>query len=198
MSGGAGFGGSHLVDVVLNLGYEIIVLDNFSTGRRSNLSHHTKKTVKVVKVDISNNKRLDKYFKGVDYVFHLAGIADIVPSIENPNKYFKSNVVGTLNVVQAAKNSKSGISFPNYKKIAASHKIKYTKILSNKNLKKKLSKVIAGNKPIICELIMDHDQEQMPKAINKRIPGGKTVATKYEDMYPFLSEKELNSNNYEN
>ena len=103
---------------------------------------------------------------------------------------FNSRIMGS--------NSKSGISFPNYKKIAASHKIKYIKILSNKNLKKKLSKVLAGNKPIICELMMDHDQEQMPKAINKRIPGGKTVATKYEDMYPFLSEKELNSNNYEN
>ena len=103
---------------------------------------------------------------------------------------FNSRIMGS--------NSKSGISFPNYEKIAASHKIKYTKILNNKNLKNKLTKVLGGNKPIICELIMDHDQEQMPKAINKRIPGGKTVATKYEDMYPFLSKKELNSNNYEN
>ena len=47
-------------------------------------------------------KRQDKYFKGVKYVFHLAGLADIVPSIKNPEKYFKSNVVGTLNVVRAA------------------------------------------------------------------------------------------------
>ena len=125
-----------------------------------------------------------------------------------PIKIFIYNNGGYLTIKQTQQlgfnnrimgsNSKSGISFPNYKEIAASHKIKYTKILSNKNLKKKLSKVLAGNKPIICELMMDHDQEQMPKAINKRIPGGKTVATKYEDMYPFLSEKELNSNNYEN
>ena len=106
VTGGAGFIGSNLVDQLVKKKHKVIVLDNFSTGRRSNLSHHTKKTVKVVKVDISNNKSLDKYFKGVDYVFHLAGIADIVPSIENPNKYFNSNVVGTLNVVQAAKNSK--------------------------------------------------------------------------------------------
>ena len=75
-------------------------------GRLSNLSHHSKKAVKIIKIDISNSKNLDKYFKKIDYVFHLAGIADIVPSIENPNKYFKSNVVGTLNVVEAAKKAK--------------------------------------------------------------------------------------------
>ena len=61
-------------------------------------------------------------------------------------------------------------------------------------MKKKLSKVLAGNKPIICELMMDHNQEQMPKAINKRIPGGKTVPTKFEDMYPFLPSEEIESN----
>ena len=48
-------------------------------------------------------KKLDKYFKNVKYVFHLAGLADIVPSIENPDKYFKSNVIGTFNIIQAAK-----------------------------------------------------------------------------------------------
>ena len=103
---------------------------------------------------------------------------------------FNSRIMGS--------NSKSGISFPDYKKIAESHKIKYTKIESNKNLKKKIIKVLAGNKPTICELMMDHNQEQMPKAINKRIPGGKTVPTKFEDMHPFLSKTELNSNNYGN
>ena len=44
---------------------------------------------------------------------------------------------------------------------------------------------------------MDPDEEQIPKAINKRTPEGKTVPTKLEDMYPFLSKQELNSNNYE-
>jgi acetolactate synthase-1/2/3 large subunit len=95
-------------------------------------------------------------------------------------------------------NSKTGISFPDYKIIAQSHKIKYMKIENNKNLKNKINKALIGNKPIICELMLDHNQEQMPKAINKRIPGGKTVPTKFEDMYPFLSKKELDSNNYGN
>ena len=103
VTGGAGFIGSNLVDQLVKKKHKVIVLDNFSTGRRSNLSHQIEKNVKIIKVDISNNIYLDKYFKGVDYVFHLAGIADIVPSIENPSKYFKSNVVGTLNIVQAAK-----------------------------------------------------------------------------------------------
>jgi acetolactate synthase-1/2/3 large subunit len=93
-------------------------------------------------------------------------------------------------------NSESGISFPDYKKIAQSHKIKYIKIVNNKNLKIEIGKVLLGNKPIICELMLDNDQEQMPKAINKRISGGKTVPTKLEDMYPFLPKEELNSNNY--
>ena len=106
VTGGAGFIGSNLVDQLVKKGHKVIVLDNFSTGRKSNLSQHTKKSVKIVKIDISENGRLDKYFKGVRYVFHLAGIADIVPSIEDPHKYFKSNVIGTMNIVRAAKNAK--------------------------------------------------------------------------------------------
>ena len=106
VTGGAGFIGSNLVDELVKKKHKVIVLDNFDTGRLSNLSHHSKKNVKIVKADISQGKNLLKYFKNIDYVFHLAGIADIVPSIENPAKYFKSNVVGTLNVVEAAKKAK--------------------------------------------------------------------------------------------
>jgi len=103
VTGGAGFIGSNLVDQLVLKKHKVIVLDNFSTGKLSNLSQHKKKNVRIVKIDISINKNLDKYFKGVKYVFHLAGLADIIPSIKNPDKYFKSNVVGTLNVVQAVK-----------------------------------------------------------------------------------------------
>jgi acetolactate synthase-1/2/3 large subunit len=99
---------------------------------------------------------------------------------------FNSRIMGS--------NSKSGLSFPEYKKIADAHKIKYKKILNNKNLKSNLKKILLGNKPIICELMLDHNQEQMPKAINKRTSDGKSVPTKYEDMYPFLSAKEMNEN----
>ena len=106
VTGGAGFIGSNLVDELIKKKHKVIILDNFITGRLSNLSHHSKKNIKILKVDISKNKSLDKHFKNVDYVFHLAGLADIVPSIENPNKYFKTNVVGTLNVIEAAKKAR--------------------------------------------------------------------------------------------
>ena len=102
VTGGAGFIGSNLVDQLVAKGHKVIVLDNFATGRKSNLKHHSKKKVKIIKVDISKNKPLDKYFKKVKFVFHLAGLADIVPSIEDPEKYFKSNVIGTFNVIKAA------------------------------------------------------------------------------------------------
>ncbi len=106
VTGGAGFIGSNLVDQLVNIGHKVIVLDNFSTGRISNLSHHKKKNVKIIRTDISKNKKIDKYFNKVDYVFHLAGLADIVPSIENPRKYFETNVNGTLNVLQASHKAK--------------------------------------------------------------------------------------------
>ena len=96
---------------------------------------------------------------------------------------FKSRIMGS--------NNDSGISFPNYKDIAKSHQINYSKISRSKNLKSKITKALKGAKPSICELIMDHEQEQMPKAINKRLPNGKTVPTKFEDMYPFLPSNEI-------
>ena len=57
-----------------------------------------------------------------------------------------------------------------------------------------MKKVINSKGASICELIMDPDEEQIPKVINKRTPDGKTVPTKYEDMYPFLPRKEIGNN----
>ena len=106
VTGGAGFIGSNLVDKLINIGHEVIVIDNFISGRKSNISHHKKDCLKIVKLDIAKSKKLNKYFKKIDYVFHLAGLAEIIPSIKNPQKYFNTNVLGTLNVVEAAKNAK--------------------------------------------------------------------------------------------
>ena len=106
VTGGAGFIGSNLVDRLVENGHKVIVIDNFVSGKKSNLSHQSKKNVKIVKLDISNNKKLGKYFKGVNYVFHLAGLAEIIPSIKNPRKYFINNTLGTLNVLEAAKKVK--------------------------------------------------------------------------------------------
>ncbi|TQE83999.1 SDR family oxidoreductase [Leptospira noguchii] len=102
VTGGAGFIGSHLVDLLLENQFEVTVLDNFSTGRALNLDH-VKGKIDLVECDISVQGDWIKKFQSVDYVFHLAALADIVPSIQNPEGYFQSNVTGTLNVLQASR-----------------------------------------------------------------------------------------------
>lgn len=104
VTGGAGFIGSHLVDALLGRGHEVTVLDNFSTGRRANLEH-VKDRVKIFECDVAVSGEWIKEFQGVDWVFHLAALADIVPSIQVPDEYFRANVVGTFNVIQAAKHA---------------------------------------------------------------------------------------------
>jgi UDP-glucose 4-epimerase len=101
VTGGAGFIGSHLVDFLLARGNEVVVLDNFSTGRPENLSHVVKK-ITLIECDLSVSGRWTEYFAGAKWVFHLAALADIVPSIQNPKAYYRANVEGTFNVLQAA------------------------------------------------------------------------------------------------
>ena len=105
VTGGCGFLGSHLTEKLLADGHSVIVIDNLSTGNLDNIKNFKKK-IKFVKADILEIKKIKKYFKNVDWVFHLAALADIVPSIENPKEYFNSNVVGTFNVLQESRNKK--------------------------------------------------------------------------------------------
>lgn len=103
VTGGAGFIGSHLCDLLLSKDYEVTVLDNFSTGRPQNLQHHKENSnLKLIEADISEYENIEPYFKNIEYVFHLAALADIVPSIEKPFDYHNSNVNGTLSVLRAA------------------------------------------------------------------------------------------------
>ena len=104
ITGGAGFIGSHLADFLIDSDYKVVVIDNLSIGRIENINHlidHNNFTF--VKADITNFKSIESLFKGVDLVFHLAALADIVPSIENPNEYYKSNADGTFNVLEACR-----------------------------------------------------------------------------------------------
>ena len=105
ITGGAGFLGCHLAEYLVKLNHKVIIIDNFSTGRLTNLEK-IKRKVKIVKSDISKDGSWKKNFNDVDWVFHFASLADIVPSIENPKNYFSSNVNGTLNVLQACRKSK--------------------------------------------------------------------------------------------
>ena len=102
VTGGAGFIGSHLVDLLLKENIDVTVLDNFSTGRPENLDH-VREQIELVECDLSIPGKWVQNFKNVDWVFHLAALADIVPSIQQPEAYFRANVDGTFNVLQAAK-----------------------------------------------------------------------------------------------
>ena len=105
VTGGAGFIGSNLVEGLIKKNHKVIILDNFSTGRKTNIIKD--KNIRTIKCDISNYKQIENYFRGVKYVYHLAGLADIVPSIVAPEKYFYSNVVGTFNVLRASSKFKA-------------------------------------------------------------------------------------------
>jgi len=102
VTGGAGFIGSHLVELLVKKGYKVLVIDNFETGRPDNLTK-IKNKITIIKQNITNYGKIENYFRNCLYVFHLAALADIVPSIENPEKYYNTNVTGTLNILKASK-----------------------------------------------------------------------------------------------
>lgn len=106
VTGGAGFIGSHLVDRLLSDGHEVLVLDNFSTGRPENLAHQRENShLQVVQIDVADQEKITPYFAGIDWVFHMAALADIVPSIQQPGQYHHSNVDGTFAVLEAARHA---------------------------------------------------------------------------------------------
>jgi len=102
VTGGAGFIGSHLVDALIERGFDVIVIDNLSTGKKENLNPKAK----FYKADIRDLEKIKPLFKKVSYVFHLAAQPRIQPSIINPAESHSNNVVGTLNVLIAARDAK--------------------------------------------------------------------------------------------
>lgn len=106
VTGGAGFIGSHLVDRLLSDGHEVLVLDNFSTGRPENLEHQRGNSrLQLVQVDVVDQEEIAPYFVGRDWIFHLAALADIVPSIQQPREYHRANVDGTFAVLETARHA---------------------------------------------------------------------------------------------
>jgi len=103
VTGGAGFIGSHLVERLLADGHMVTVLDNFSTGRMENLQAvRGNPCFSIQRVDVATED-INPFFEGVDWVFHLAALADIVPSIQHPLEYHRANVNGTVAVLEAAR-----------------------------------------------------------------------------------------------
>jgi UDP-glucose 4-epimerase len=106
VTGGAGFIGSHLVERLLQDGHEVVAIDNLSVGRRSNLAHlEPNPKLKFCQADIGNRAEIEPHFKNIEWVFHLAARADIVPSIVEPYEYHRSNVDGTMNVLECARHA---------------------------------------------------------------------------------------------
>lgn len=104
VTGGAGFIGSHVVEKLINAGRSVTVIDNLEGGRLENLaSLLNNPRCSFVRADVRDFEEIHSHFKDISGVIHLAALADIVPSIENPEKYFETNVTGTLNVLRAAK-----------------------------------------------------------------------------------------------
>lgn len=104
VTGGCGFIGSHLVERLVGDGYDVVVLDDLSTGNRENLAGFLSGArVYLAEVDVADHAGIRPYFEGVKIVFHLAGLADIVPSIREPLRYYASNVGGTVSVLEAAR-----------------------------------------------------------------------------------------------
>jgi len=104
VTGGAGFIGSHIADLLIEKGHKVVVIDNLSNGRLSNIKHLLgNEDFEFHEHDIINLEDIKPIFKDVDWVFHMAGMADIVPSIETPKKYYDCNVTGTFNILEASR-----------------------------------------------------------------------------------------------
>lgn len=102
VTGGAGFIGSNLTDKLIEEGHQVIIIDNLTTGKEEFINPKAE----FHKLDIRDLEKIKPVFKGVDYVFHLAAQPRIQPSIINPVESHSHNVIGTLNVLVAARDAK--------------------------------------------------------------------------------------------
>lgn len=106
VTGGCGFIGSHTVDRLVNDNHEVVIIDNLSSGSLRNIEHHKgNPNVQFHKADIADYTSINHLFKDVKCVYHLAALADIVPSIEKPMAYHRSNVDGTISVLESCRHN---------------------------------------------------------------------------------------------
>ena len=104
VTGGAGFIGSHMVDLLVEKNFSVRIIDNLSGGRLQNIQHHLKNPAVVLEErNIVDYEPRDIFFKDATYCFHFAGLGDIVPSIENPENYISTNLLGTVKMLECAR-----------------------------------------------------------------------------------------------
>jgi len=101
VTGGTGFIGSHLVDALVEKGYQVRVIDNFFSSKKENLSHLNGK-VEILQGDIRDTGMVNQVMQGIDYVMHEAALKLVPESFENPQDYNDVNIQGTLNLLRAA------------------------------------------------------------------------------------------------
>jgi len=107
VTGGAGFIGSHMVDVLIDRGFAVRAIDNMVGGRPANVARHAGNPDFVLESrDVRSYAPDDPLFKGAKCVFHFAGIGDIVPSIERPAEYMSVNVQGTVHMLECARHAR--------------------------------------------------------------------------------------------
>ena len=99
VTGGAGFIGSHITDSLIKEGHEVVIIDDLSSGKKENINLKAQ----FHKLDITDEKSIDPFFKGAAGVFHLGALARIQPSFENPDLFFRVNAIGTRNILALAK-----------------------------------------------------------------------------------------------
>lgn len=107
VTGGAGFIGSHLAEMLVGHGYQVIILDDLSTGKMENIKELLRKgNVEFIQGSITDLTLLQKLFQGVEYVFHQAALVRVPHSIDDPLTTNEVNITGTLNVLMAARDNR--------------------------------------------------------------------------------------------
>lgn len=107
ITGGAGFIGSYVAELLIKKNHKVFVIDDLSGGKLKNLKKIiNNKNLFFIKKKIETLKNSDLKIDSADYIYHFAGKGDIVPSIDNPESYIKTNVNGTVNILQLARNLK--------------------------------------------------------------------------------------------
>ena len=121
-----------------------------------------------------------------------------------PIKVFIYNNGGYLTIKQTQElgfggrlmgcNEETGLGFPDFLKVATAHDIRAERIENQRDLRARVQELVQFSGPTVCELMMDPDQPQSPKLINRRDEDGKTIPGSFEDMHPFLSDQEIADN----
>ena len=103
VTGGAGYIGSHVVEILVKKKYNVFIFDNLITGHKKLIN----KKAKFIKGDIKNFNKLSKVIKNfnINSIIHLAAYLNVSEAEKNKKKYYKNNIIGTLNLVKACKNS---------------------------------------------------------------------------------------------